>query len=213
GWVKNNQDGFIGRRVYDMSNAVARSSFDLRNSSLVAGGAQKLGISTRGMGTGSKVGYEEALNKKIEDRKARYGRIKTDYTDSDLSQGELNSGNKEAILEAKNRAGAAAKQKFYASQGTGGNTATKYLGITTTKEKVGAALLEEDRASGIKDDQNINKYTNAKPDRKQSIFKAADPSLQNQFLKIDKANAEDSEGKSFVYDASQGERRQAIFNR
>lgn len=32
GWIRNNQDSFIGRKMYDMSNSLSKSTFDLRNS-------------------------------------------------------------------------------------------------------------------------------------------------------------------------------------
>lgn len=57
-WVKNNQDGIMGRGVHRMSNSVASSTFDLRNSKVVAGQANKLGV---GMGMGSKMGYSQTV--------------------------------------------------------------------------------------------------------------------------------------------------------
>lgn len=58
-WVTNNQNSMIGRAAHNMSNSVAASSFDLRNSTVVANRANKLGM---GMGMGRKLGYEQALN-------------------------------------------------------------------------------------------------------------------------------------------------------
>lgn len=82
-WVKTNQDSFIGRRVYDMSNAVSKSTFDLRNSKTVAKGAGMAGLSTGfmgvGMGAGSKMTYESTLKAKKDDRQERMSRIKTRY--------------------------------------------------------------------------------------------------------------------------------------
>jgi hypothetical protein len=102
------------------------------------------------------------------------------------------------------------------------------LGIATDKEKVGKALLEEDRASAIKDDESINRYNRLNPEKKQSYFKAeSDPALKQQLIKIDQAAAEkenaerdqktkdareESEGKMAVYNASTGERRQSVYN-
>lgn len=75
-WVTNNQDSLVGRRVYDMSNSLAKSSYDLRNSKVVAGGMQKAGM---GMGAGRTAGYEEAMEKRRQDILDRGSRIKTRY--------------------------------------------------------------------------------------------------------------------------------------
>jgi hypothetical protein len=75
-WVTNNQDSFLGRRMYDMSNSLSKSSFDLRNSSVIAGGMQKAGL---GMGKGRTAGYEEAMEARKKDILARGARIKTRY--------------------------------------------------------------------------------------------------------------------------------------
>ncbi len=76
-WVTNSQDSFVGRRVYDMSNSLAKSSYDLRNSSVVAGGLRNVGI--KNIGEGGKLGYEETAEKKRQDILARAERIKTRY--------------------------------------------------------------------------------------------------------------------------------------
>ncbi len=79
-WVKKNENSFLGRRAYDLSNSVANSTFDLRNSTYVAGAAKKLGM---GMGMGSKLGHEEIKNardeKRVKSVMARADRIKTKY--------------------------------------------------------------------------------------------------------------------------------------
>ncbi len=75
-WVTNNQDSLVGRRVYDMSNSLAKSSYDLRNSSVIAGGMKRAGL---GMGQGRTAGYEEAMEKRKQDILDRGSRIKTRY--------------------------------------------------------------------------------------------------------------------------------------
>ncbi len=75
-WVTNNQNSVIGRRMYDMSNSFAKSSFDLRNSKVVAGGMNKAGM---GMGAGRTTGYEEAMEARRKDILARGSRIRTRY--------------------------------------------------------------------------------------------------------------------------------------
>lgn len=76
-WVTNNQDSFLGRRAYEMSNSVAKSSFDLRNSSVIAGGMNKLGMT--GVGKGRTAGYEEAMEKRKQAILEKGSRIKTRY--------------------------------------------------------------------------------------------------------------------------------------
>ena len=75
-WVQNNQDSFIGRRTYDLSNSLANSTYDLRNSKTVAGGMGKIGM---GMGMGAKLGYEGESQARIKNIAERGARIKTRY--------------------------------------------------------------------------------------------------------------------------------------
>lgn len=75
-WVERNQDTFIGRRAYDLTNSVAKSSFDLRNSTVVAGKMAKAGM---GLGMGKKTGYEQSVEEKRKDALERSTRIKTRY--------------------------------------------------------------------------------------------------------------------------------------
>ncbi len=81
-WVTNNQDSFIGRRAYNLSNSVASSTFDLRNTAVAQKYAGKLGISS-GMGAGTKMGYDEeskaTLEKRTKEALARSARIKTHH--------------------------------------------------------------------------------------------------------------------------------------
>ncbi len=80
-WVERNQNSFIGRRAYDLSNSVAKSSFDLRNSSVVAKGAGMLGsqggLFKGGMGQGAKTNFDDTSKKRQEKIDARLTRIQT----------------------------------------------------------------------------------------------------------------------------------------
>ncbi len=75
-WVSTNQNSFLGRRAYDMSNSLAKSSFDIRNSKTIAGKMDKIGL---GMGMGRKVGYDQAFDARQKDILDRGSRIKTRY--------------------------------------------------------------------------------------------------------------------------------------
>ncbi len=93
-WVTNNQDSFLGRRMYDMSNSLSKSSFDLRNSSVIAGGMQKAGL---GMGKGRTAGYEEAMEARRKTILERGSRIKTRY-ERDVYEDEKDENGK-VVLE------------------------------------------------------------------------------------------------------------------
>jgi hypothetical protein len=128
-WVKNNQDSFIGRRAYDLSNSVAKSSFDLRNSSVVAKGAGMAGLSGGlmgvGMGSGTKTTFEEESNKRMARINARQERIKTRYERDVYKKDE--KGN--VVLDEKgmpviehkkgdlDQAGVEAKERYQANYG------------------------------------------------------------------------------------------------
>ena len=93
-WVnKTGVGGFVGRHAYNLTNSVAKSSFDGRNSSYVQAGATKLGLS-HGMGTGSKLGYEEAAQKKQDNLKNRFTNIKTINKDGTVNQSGLEARQK-----------------------------------------------------------------------------------------------------------------------
>jgi hypothetical protein len=82
-WVERNQDKVGGRLAYSLSNSLAKSSFDLRNSKVVAKGAGMAGLSGGllgvGMGAGSKSNFDEMEKAKTERIKARESRIKTRF--------------------------------------------------------------------------------------------------------------------------------------
>lgn len=82
-WVKDNPNNFMARRTYDLTNSVAKSTFDLRNSKIVAGGVGKmagtLGMTGMGMGAGSKSTYEDESKARTAKALERSTRIKTRY--------------------------------------------------------------------------------------------------------------------------------------
>lgn len=173
-WVRNNQHKGLGRHAYNMSNSVAKSSFDARNSSIVQTGAGRLGLG-KGMGAGSDSNYEKALDAKIQDRKARYGRIKTENADGTINQ-----------------AGALAKQNFYTKQGMiGEGKFSKAFGVIQNKNKVGEALFAVDKEVAQKQDKTLESYDKRTGETKQNYFRAEqDQAMKNQMLEHDKAQAE-----------------------
>jgi hypothetical protein len=194
-WVTNNQDGMLGRHAYNMSNSVAKSSFDARNSSYVQTGAKKLGLS---MGMGANTNYEKELDSKIQDRKERYARIKTENADG-----------------TTNEDGAKAKQNFFASQGmVGGNKFSKALGFAQNKEKVGNALASADREQAEAQDKKMAAYDKRTGEAKQEKFYTEkDQAMQNQMIESDRAKAEAENKKIDQYDNLSNKSRQIFYGK
>jgi hypothetical protein len=86
-WMQKNQNTFLGRRAYDLSNSVSKSTFDLRNSAIAQRGFQKMGISG-GMGAGAKGGYEDDIARRKQDRVDRLKNIGTHKKDVYDEQGK-----------------------------------------------------------------------------------------------------------------------------
>lgn len=112
-WVTNNQDGFIGRRAYNLSNAVASSTFDMRNTAVAQKFGAKLGISS-GMGGGTKLGYDEEEKKRLEARTkealARSARIKTHH-ERDVYKDKTDDTGKAVYEEVDDGKGGKIKRK------------------------------------------------------------------------------------------------------
>lgn len=161
-WVTNNQDSFIGRRAYNLSNSVANSTFDLRNTA-VAGKMAGIGM---GMGMGAKLGYDGEAKKKVEEVAARGARIKTKYERDVIKDGVVVARKGDVDPE-----GVAAKERFH--QNSGG---TLFL---TKKQKDDLATTFVDETSNK--DMSDYKKLNTKPER--SEFKT---SLKNQLDAVSK---------------------------
>lgn len=73
---KSGVTGFFGRHAMALTESVAGSSFDGRNSSIVQASAKRLGIGN-GMGTGEKMGYEEMEELRQKNLKKHLGRVGT----------------------------------------------------------------------------------------------------------------------------------------
>ncbi len=108
-WVQKNPNSLMARGAYNLSNSVANSSFDIRNTA-VAGKMAGLGM---GMGMGVKMGYEGEAKKKVEEIQARSARIKTKHErDVYNNDGELVARKGESDLD-----GLATKERFYQNNG------------------------------------------------------------------------------------------------
>lgn len=116
-WMQNNKDSLLGRSAFAMSNSLAKSSYDLRNSSVIAGGVNKLvskGYLEKGMGVrgGSKANWDEMqanYEKKMLDRN---NEISERYTKDILDpktgaiihrKGDINEGQVRAARELRRK--------------------------------------------------------------------------------------------------------------
>lgn len=159
-WVTNNQDSFIGRRAYNLSNSVANSTFDIRNTAVAQKASGKLGIS---MGMGAKMGYDEeskaTIEKKKKDAIDARNRIKTHYERDKYKENvfgkKVLDENGQAILLHKkgevNEAALAAQRRFDTTSG-GALFQTK-----KQKEAVDDALTETMTAGNEKIKGEIEK--------------------------------------------------------
>ncbi len=109
---KTGVTGFLGRHAYNMTNSVAKSSFDARNSSYVQTGATKLGLSS-GMGSGGKMGYEEIeeqRKKNLERHLGRVGTYKENQYKKDEETGEFKrDSNGNLLLDETKKKGSVIK--------------------------------------------------------------------------------------------------------
>ncbi len=102
-WVQKNQDTAGGRFAHSISNSLAKSSFDLRNTSVAQRGASKLGIN---MGMGSKMNYEDMQKAKLQKAREVGERIKLRHERDIIKDGKLvaRAGDlNEEMVEAKRR--------------------------------------------------------------------------------------------------------------
>ena len=151
GWVKEGSTSVVGRGAYALTNTMANSTYDLRNSTTVAGGMDRagfgkglLGMGGMGSGTGAKLGYEGQAKKKLEELQARGGRIKTKY--------ERDMYNKDGEVIARkgdiDPEGLATKERFYNNNGGALFLSKKQ------KEDLQAPFIDE---SSAKDLENYKK--------------------------------------------------------
>ncbi len=140
-WVQNNQDSFLGRRAYNLSNSVANSTFDIRNTA-VAGKMTGLGM---GMGMGAKMGYEGEAKKKTEEIAARAARIKTKYERDVIKDGKVIARKGDIDKE-----GIEVKERFQQNQG-GAVFLTK-----KQQEELASSFLDESSSNDMEDYKKLN---------------------------------------------------------
>lgn len=124
--TKNGVTGAVGRRMFNFTDSIAKSSFDARNTSVVQTRASKLGLSS-GMGAGVKKGYQELQ----EDRAGR--RLET--RDRVI---------KRALNLGKNKKEAEQEGDKYIKQEMESKVGSRFLG-TYGNKKLETTLSEQDK--------------------------------------------------------------------
>ena len=199
-WVTNNQDSFLGRRAYDMSNSLAKSTFDLRNSKVVAGKMDKIGM---GMGMGRKLGYEAAREAKIQNGTTRSERTGT-------YQENIYDKNTGALLHKKGEqdlsGDAEQARKDYKESGGGSVFTTKF-----EKDEIRNNVLEADKARfQTKQDKAVSEYGKFNNDeegqqKKKEFLNKQDSETQAKLMKYDAKLEADKKEK----DEEKAERKDA----
>lgn len=193
GWVTEDSNSFVGRRAYALTNSVANSNFDIRNTS-VAGKMAGLGM---GMGMGVKMGQEETSKKKAEGIAAVSARIKTKYERDEYKTVD----GKEVLIGRKGDVdpeGVARRERFHQNQG-GAVFLTKQQ-----KEVTDAAFIddssskdmEEYRKAGSKEDRvrfaaNIKEQLEAVNKKEGNTTSPKAQALMRTIYDIEKKEKED----------------------
>ncbi len=156
-WMERNQDTFIGKRAYDLTNSVAKSTFDLRNSTVVAGKMNKIGM---GMGMGSKLGYDQAVEAKRKDTMERGARITTRH-ERDVYAKDGTLLNRKGDVD---EAGQASKNRFIQTAGGTLLGGTRFMTKEQKKTRDALGDKEKEEQKKIIDDnkaksaQDVTEY-------------------------------------------------------
>ena len=162
---KAKERGWVSEDPNSMSNKFARtlntSSFDLRNSKVVARGAAMAGFNMGGMGTGQKGGFEADSEKRMQRIKAKSERIKVRYEEDQYERDAsgniiMESNGLPKVQEGKrkgdvNNEAMKLKERFVAKEG-------KSIFMTKKqREEIETSLAEEKRKDVI---EKYNKLDN-----------------------------------------------------
>lgn len=156
GWMQNNQHTFIGRGLRNMTDSVANSSFDGRNSGIIKSGTTKLGM---GIGMGSKLGrvgvdgggYEKRLEAQKKDILERGARIDIYHKEDKYEKGL--DGNQILVAKAGevDQKALAARTRYYEKAGGA------VFMAKDDKRKVQEALKDQSKTLGGKDQAEVAK--------------------------------------------------------
>ena len=82
-WMSNNQHTMLGRGAYNLSNSLAKSTYDARNVGLLSGVLNKAGM---GMGAGTNSSFAGQKEEQQKDLLKRYSQIPTRNLDGTINQ-------------------------------------------------------------------------------------------------------------------------------
>ena len=182
GWM-NRKEGMGGRMAHSLTNSLANSTFDARNSGI----AQKFSTATKiNLGAGGKTGYQQNLEAKIKEKNQEMNSIRTTYTRDVLD----NDGN---ILHRKgerNDEGVKAREKFQERAG----------GAFTDKAKIREALEKNnDTEEEIREadrEKALAKYKRLEGDEKQAHFDKQDAETKKKIETYNEKIAEEKKEKN-----------------
>lgn len=185
-WMEGRQGGFIGRKMYTMTDSVAKSGFDARNTSFVQKGGAKMGI---GFGMGNTKGFEEieeSRRKNLENHLGRIGTHKKNTYTTDAN-GNMVIKNRKGDIDTSDEAQGARRQ--YIQKAGTSMFATKQENQDTTYK-----LLEANKAQNsaqtnkILADFNALENKNADDQKKIADFIANYSNNPNLKQKLEEAN-------------------------
>ncbi len=172
GWMTSKQGGMVGRHMYNMTDSIAKSSFDARNLSYVQSGANKLGM---GLGMGSKMGFEEIEDARNKNLAAHLGRVGTYSKDVYDSAGNLEH-KKGSVVDSE--VAREARQRYI--------------------DNAGGAMIGKDGAKGVikfenksqersKTEEIISEYKKIEDGKEKREFfaKQTDAEIQKKLVKAD----------------------------
>lgn len=169
-WIKNNQDTFIGKHALNLTNSLANSTFDARNTGIAKNFSQRTGVK---LGTGGNVGYKQDLENTIKDRKERM-----------------------ALIDTKTDDGQRAMKRFQENAGYGG-IINKVPGLFADKEKISKALGDSQKDTQR---ETIAKYKSLDDEKEKAEFlakqdKATQEKINNYEQKVKKTEDERQEDR------------------
>jgi hypothetical protein len=201
-WVTNNQDSFIGRRAYNLTNSMANSTFDARNSDVVAGGMKKAGLDSGllgmgGMSIGSKRTFQGQADKRKKEILDGASRIKTRY-ERDVygkdAEGKKILLHKEGDIDTDAEA---ALKRYNQNIGGGSLFMTKKDKELAAEELAKQATANNQKAKdeqGKLSSENLTAYNSVKKDKeKREAFVS---NLKTELASLDKTDPERRGNKS-----------------
>lgn len=175
-WVQRNQTNVMGRGFRNLTNSLANSTFDARNSAVAQRGFSRLGISS-GMGAGSKTGYTGDVAARKKDRVERLKNIGTYANDVYDDNGELLNAKGDSVETAEAKE---ARTDYIQKAG----------GVMFGKKDMKGALTQ---AANAQEKEQVGKvistYKESDGAERQKVFAQQNAQTQAKLLKVDAKEA------------------------